>query len=318
MLFNTYSQIVYKIGGKEITLSDIFRHIVFIDVDTSLAFDDYYIQDGETPESVSLRLYGTTNLSWLIMMVNGFNSLKADWFPSESEYKRSLDTNFGGDAFYVSALPDIQPGDILVKVTGFTGASMETASSVDISTYRNIENFDPYFRKIRGICGSGTFANGDNILFARKDTNNGTVNVIQFNSYHSAPLVTDHTKVIYTERYQNSVEYFYTSTNVVIDPYRYSVSGSTAIDSNTLYLNESDTTTPNNFARCILYKYGACGGSVSGLIKKSVGEENFNKYIRKQKIKILKPEYLTSVVSVIENTIQSNEIGKVIKIVTNA
>jgi|1048.fasta_scaffold44614_2 hypothetical protein len=318
MLFNNYSQIVYKIGGKEVTLADIFRHIIFIDVDTSLAFDDYYIQDGEPPEAVSLKIYGTTNLSWLIMMVNGFNSLKADWFPSESEYKRSLDANFGGDAFYVSALPDIQPGDILVKVTGFTGASMETASGVTLSAYRHIANFDPYFRKIRGISGSGTFSSGDNILFARRDTNTGVVNVIEFNSYHSKPIATNHTEVVYTEPYQNSVEYFYTGGNVVIDPYRYSVSGSTGIKSNTLYLDESDVLTSNNFARCILYKYGACGGSVSGLIKKSVGEENFNKYIRKQKIKILKPEYLTSVLTVIENTIQSNEIGKVIKIVTNA
>ena len=318
MLFKNYSQIIYKIGDREITLADIFRTVSFIDVETSNAFDDYYIQDGETPESVSLKMYGNTKLSWLIMMVNGYNSLKNDWFPSEAEYKKFQESNFGGDAFYVTSLPDIKPGDILVKVTGFTGASLQNAGSVDISTYRHVADFDPYFRKIRGICGSGTFNNNDSILFARRDTNTGVVNYLVFDSYHSEPITTNHTKVVFTEPYQKSVEYFYTAANVVIDPYRYSILGSTGINSDTLYVSESDVLTANNFARCVLYKYGACGGTVSGLIKKSIGEENFAKYIRKQKIKVLKNEYVKSVILVIESTLQSNEIGKVIKIVTNA
>lgn len=318
MLFKNYLQINYKIGDREVTLSDIFRTVSFVDVETSNAFDNYYIQDGETPESVSLKLYGNTKLSWLIMMVNGYNSLKTDWFPSELEYKRSQEANYGGDAFYITSLPDIKPGDILVKVTGFTGASLENAASVDISTYRHIADFDPYFRKIRGICGSGTFSNNDNILFARRDTSTGVVNYLAFDSYDSNPITTNYTKILFTEPYQKSVEYFYTAANVVIDPYRYSISGSTGINSDTLYVNEGDVLTSNNFARCVLYKYGACGGTVSGLIKKSIGEENFAKYIRKQKIKVLKSEYVRSVISVIESTLQANEIGKVIKIVTNA
>lgn len=317
MLFNNYSQIVYKLGDREVTVADIFRNVAFVDVDTNNAYDDYYIQDGEKPEDVALKLYGGSTFSWLVMMVNGFNHIKNDWFMSESEYKTNQDSNYGGDAFYIKALPDIQPGDILVKVSGFTGASMENASTIDVSVYRHIANFDPYFRKIRGISGSGTFQNGDSILFARRDSQTGVINPIIFDSFHSVPLNTNHTTIIYTEKYQNSVQYFYTASNVVIDPYRYSITGSTGIDSDTLYVSESDTLTENNFARCVLYKYGACGGTVSGLIKKSVGEENFNTYMRKQKIRVLKPEYLTTVMSVIKNAIQSNEIGKVIKIVIN-
>lgn len=316
MLFKNYSQIVYKIGSKEVTLLDIFRNVSFVDVDIGRAFDDYYIQDGETPESVALKLYQTANLSWLIMLVNGFSSLKNDWFSSQVEYDKKLNQNFGGDAFYISALPDILPGDILVKVTGVTGASFENASAVDIGVYRHVSSFDPYFRKVRGICGNGSFTAGDKILFARKNPETGAVQRIVFSSKDSIPKTTDNTDVIYTEPFKNSVSYFYSGSNIVIDPYRYSISGSTAIDSRTIYLSTSDVLTEDNFARCILYKYGACGGQVTGLLKKSVGEEEFNKYTKKQKIRVLKQEYVRTVVSVIENAIQSNEIGKIIRIIT--
>jgi hypothetical protein len=317
MLFKNYSQLVYKIGSKEITLLDIFRSVSFVDVDTSKAFNDYYIQDGETPESVALKLYGTANLSWLIMMVNAYSSIKNDWFTSQTEYERLFTQNFGGDAFYISSLPDIQAGDILVKVTGVTGASLESASSINTDVYRYVSSFDPYFRKVRGICGSGSFTAGDKILFARRNAQTNSPEPLVFSSKDSIPKQTDYSELIYAEKYEKSVSYFYTTSNVVIDPYRYSISGSTAIDSRTIYLNTGDTLSADNFARCILYKYGACGGVVNGLLKKSVGEEEFNKYTKKQKIKVLKQEYVQTVVSVIESAIQSNEIGKVIRIRTD-
>ena len=316
MLFNNYSQIVYKIGSKEVTLLDIFRNISFVDVDTSKAFDDYYIQDGETPESVSLKLYANANYSWLIMLVNGFSSLKDSWFISQAEYERKLEQQFGGDAFYISALPDIKPGDVLVKVTGVTGASLENASSIDAGVYRHIFEFDPYFRKIRGICGGGSFTAGDKILFGRYNPEIGTVQRLVFSSKDSVPKQTDYAEIIFTEKYKNSVSYFYAGSNVVIDPYRYSVSGSTSIDSSTIYLNTNDVLTEDNFAKCLLYKYGACGGNVTNLLKKPIAEEEFNKYKEKQRIKVLKLEYLRTVLNVIESAIQSDEIGKVIKIVT--
>lgn len=316
MLFKKYSQLIYRIGNKDLTLCDIFKHVMFIDTETSRAFYDYYIQDGETPENVSTKIYGVPQYSWLIMLVNGFSDVKNDWFPSQYEYDSKTETNYGGDAFYISSLPAIQSGDVLVKVTGFTGVSMELAESIDNTKYRHIVDFDPYFRKIRGISGGGTFANGDKILFARRNTQNGTMEPISFNSFHSIPKTTNHTELIFTEPYEKSVYYFYTSNNVIVDPYQYSTSGLTAVDSDTVYVNTSDFDTKNNFARSLLYAYGACGGQVTGFLTKTLGEDNFNTYREKQKIKILKPEYVTSVVSVVERAVQSNEIGKVIRIIT--
>jgi hypothetical protein len=317
MLFKIYDKLIYNIGGKDITLSDIFRHIEFTNVESSPAFEDYYIQDTETPEIVSARIYGNTSLSWLIMLVNGYSDVKTDWFISQEEYLKKKEAKFGGEAFYIPALPDIKPGDIFVKVTGLTGitGANRSAAGICAGIYRHVSDYDPHFRKIRGVCGSGQFADGDYILFARQNKENGTVVPLSFNDQGAKTSLVDYTNILHKESYDRSILYFYNSYNVIIDPYRLSISGSTSINSDTTYLNANDTLTENNFAKCLLYRYGICGGTLpTGLFKKTISEDEYNKYIRKQKIKILKSEYVATVLSLIENALKSPLIGKTMKI----
>jgi hypothetical protein len=101
----------------------------------------------------------------------------------------------------------------------------------------------------------------------------------------------------------------------VIDPYRTGPSGITSINSDTVYLNTTDNLTENNFAYSILYRYGLCGGTAPySLLKKTVDSDQYAKYIKKQKIKILKSEFVGSVISAIENALISDTIGKNFKI----
>jgi len=312
MLFRNYDSIDYKIGGRTVKLVDIFRNIVFVNIENSKAYQDYYIQDGESPESVAAKLYETTELSWLVMLVNSFSRIEDDWFISQQDEARRRENELGGDAFYISALPEVQPGDVMVKVTA-TGEN--GALSIDPTVYRHVAEFDPYFRKIRGICGAGTFEQNDPILFARQNTSNGTVTPITFKDRSGTNTYTNYTDILLTETYGNSPLYFYNSFNVVIDPYRYSSTGITSINSNTLYLDPSDTTTTDNFARCLLYSYGLCGGvPPESLYKKTVVEDVNDKYLRKQKIKVLKKEYVRVVVDSLENALRSDTIGKKIRI----
>lgn len=314
MLFKNYETIQYRIGNRTVNLVDIFRNITFKNTETSLAYDDYYIQDGESPEDISAKLYGSTEYSWLILMVNNIAHIKDEWFISAEDFIKEQERDFGGDAFYISALPDLVPGDILVKVTA-TASDNLAADIVDINTYRHVAEFDPYFRKIRGICGAGSFSSGDLILFARQNPENGTVTQIFFDNQESVAKTTDFTNILFKESYSSSVEYFYNGQNLIIDPYRLNASGSTSINANTLYTSETDTTTENNFALCILYKYGACGGTAPfGLSKKTVREDEYDKYIKKQKIKVLRKDYLSPVIIAVENALQSNTIGKKLRI----
>jgi Base plate wedge protein 53 len=312
MLFKNYPKLTYRIAERDVLLSDIFKNVSFADVDSSAAFSDYYIQDGDSPESISTTLYGSPIYSWLVLLPNKILSLKTDWFLSLQEHNRLLDINYGGDAYYISALPDIKPGDILVKVTGTGGV---TATAIDVDTYRFIADFDPYFRKIRGICGSGTINSGDSVLFARQNKINGTVEPLSFNSKDYTPVSVNHTDVLYTEKYLDSILYFIDMSNVILDPYRYGITGASAAKTTTTYSNPAGTTVNDNFAKTVLYRYGVCGGTPPFAInKKTISENQELEYISKQKIRVLKPEFAPLVVSTLTNELQSSAVFKTITI----
>jgi hypothetical protein len=55
-------------NGTEVI--NIFRNIDFDVLKNSNFLDDYIIQDGETPESISLNLYGDRDHAWTIMIIN--------------------------------------------------------------------------------------------------------------------------------------------------------------------------------------------------------------------------------------------------------
>ena len=307
MLFNDYPNITYTLNNKNIELVDIFRNVVFKDVDQSNAFDEYYIQDGETPEIISIKVYGNSQYSWLILLINSIADIENEWFQSAKDYAKKEEVNFGGQAFYIEDLPDLQTGDVIVKVTSVTS---NQADDIDENTYRHIESFDPYFRKIRGICGSGTFFSGNNVLFARKN-DSGVMDIITFNDKQV-------TTIKYVEEYKTSVDYFITGNNVVLDPYR-RVNGNTiektSVDPGTTYSNSSDSLTLNNFAKTLIYRYGASGGLLpTGVLKTTEQNTNFQNYLNKQKIKVLKPEILSVVLNALENAIKSDLIGRVIKV----
>lgn len=308
MLFDIYEKIQYTIGDKTLTLADIFKSISFKNVETSNAFYDYYIQDGETPELVSVKIYGTTSYSWLILLCNNILNLK-DWFVSSTEFERTREVNYGGNAFYISALPDLKPGDVMVKVTA-TGPD-GFATGITANIYQQIVSFDPFLRKIRGICGAGTLDIGNDVLFARK-LDNGNIVPLQFSNQDEIPTPTDYTSIIYKEQYGNSLDYFYTNENIVLNPYKKGITGN-SIPAYTTYTDPGSSF--DNFALTILYKYGACGGvPITNVNKKAINTEVYEDYLKKQKIRILKPEYLAPVVRLIRDSIKSDEVGNTFKI----
>lgn len=313
MLFKNYPQITYRIGNKDITLVDIFKNISFTNVDNNNAFDDYYIQDGETPEHVSLKFYGTTSYGWLVLLVNGLLDIKKDWFVSASEFNATTETTLGGDAIYIPSLPDVQPGDVVVKVLTQTGGFADT---VNINAYRHVADFDPYFRKIRGICGGGTFAAGDSVVIARKQSN-GSVVPLTFDNTDLVPALTDIAEVLYVEKYTNSVEYFITGNDVVLNPYmNVAYAGGTSISSLTTYSDAAAVSyTDDNYADTLIYYYSENNGSLPANISKfAVGTDNYNKYIKKQKIRILKSELLSTVVGAIQSALNGDNVGKIFKV----
>jgi hypothetical protein len=75
--------------------------------------------------------------------------------------------------------------------------------------------------------------------------------------------------------------------------------------------------TENNFARTILFTYSSNAGDLAdlpGILKREKQKTVYDDYIKKQKIKILKPEYVASVLSVIQTALSENSVGRIYRI----
>jgi hypothetical protein len=76
MYFKDFPQFAYdfEIGGKTkvLLLTDITRNVRFRkEVLSNIElYDEYDIQDGETPEIIAEKVYGNANYHWIIMLVN--------------------------------------------------------------------------------------------------------------------------------------------------------------------------------------------------------------------------------------------------------
>jgi hypothetical protein len=90
--FKNFPIITYDFTTNEDTkkihsLADVTTRVqsFYEDESIDLIFDSYYIRDGDTPEKISYKIYGTTDYYWTIMYVNNLFDMTADWPLSSDE-----------------------------------------------------------------------------------------------------------------------------------------------------------------------------------------------------------------------------------------
>ena len=82
-IFRAHPTISYRIPGqkKEILTTDITRRFSVANFisNATVAFDEYYIQDGERPDHVAYDYYDDYTLDWLVLMTNEIHDPYFEW-----------------------------------------------------------------------------------------------------------------------------------------------------------------------------------------------------------------------------------------------
>ena len=83
--FSNFPQITYSFDSGNtvgvIVVTDILRRVKADDANIKnvLAYDEYDIQDGETPEIIADKLYNDSTLHWIILISNEILDPRFDW-----------------------------------------------------------------------------------------------------------------------------------------------------------------------------------------------------------------------------------------------
>jgi len=117
-MFNIFPRINYQI--------DTYDTIKGVDLNVSGKIKDefskyklaslrpYYIADGESPDRVSYKLYGTPKFGYLIMMSNNIYSLYDDWPKSSSAFRKYIIEKYGSITYATNTDKFFYTGDKLV------------------------------------------------------------------------------------------------------------------------------------------------------------------------------------------------------------
>jgi len=98
--FSDFPTIAYTLDdyASQQVVVDIFRRVLFSKEyrNNNSYYEKYDVLDGETPEELSFRFYGTTSFHWLILMVNDIKDPRFEWPLSEQNLVNSTEKKYGG------------------------------------------------------------------------------------------------------------------------------------------------------------------------------------------------------------------------------
>jgi len=96
--FSRFPKITYDIKGDGVVkvIPDILRRIKIKDAikENFSLLDKYDVQNNETPEIVSYKVYGTTEYYYVILLINNITDRYYDWPLSDQEFEEYVNNKY--------------------------------------------------------------------------------------------------------------------------------------------------------------------------------------------------------------------------------
>lgn len=98
LFFEKYPKVLYSFDdfSSVIQTTNILTRVKFNNSikNNPLLYLEYYIQDMDTPEIISAKIYGTPHKHWIIMMMNDIYDYQYDWVMSYNDFTQYVDNKY--------------------------------------------------------------------------------------------------------------------------------------------------------------------------------------------------------------------------------
>lgn len=163
--FQNFPVIQYDVfgNGRPIEVVDIFRAVRLRKRirDNVLLYSHYTIQDGERPDHVSLKLYGTAEYYWTFFMVNeDLVNLTQDWPLSREELENKIVMKYAGKVMSTDddiATKFIKGETLQGLVSGATATILEKDTNLGLIKISDITGEFRDAETVRGKTSNDTF-----------------------------------------------------------------------------------------------------------------------------------------------------------------
>lgn len=129
-------------------------------------YDEYDIIDGETPEIVAHKIYGNSNLHWIILLLNDILDPRYDWILSQDnlfEYVKSKygEQNANAIHHYENAAGDTVNGNVTITANLFTNINAGSVLYNNSNNGVGVVTSKPNSSTIIVLTTEGGFVAGD-------------------------------------------------------------------------------------------------------------------------------------------------------------
>ena len=159
MYFNSFPKIPYDSTGtgqfKDVT--NLLRRVAIRTKSrtNALLFDTYDVKEGESPESIADKLYGDSELHWVIMLINNITDRYHQWPLSSGQFLDYINDKYDNvDAVHHYEIAQ-SSGNTDIKIEVYENSALYTGdsdfyASATLVTNRNYEDAkQDEIRKIR-------------------------------------------------------------------------------------------------------------------------------------------------------------------------
>ena len=183
MYFDKFPLVQYDISkdGNVRLATDILRRVAFREkvLEQAGLFEEYYVEEGETPEIVAEKVYGDPEMHWVVMLFNEIIDPKYDFPLSEAQLERFLDKTYPGKAYYLDSNTDNVPvtKNFVVGEDVFFGLNKGL-----------VREWDPVTQKLNLEQETGLLSVGDIVTSKDKDGAEFTTRVKRVVEFHKLGL----------------------------------------------------------------------------------------------------------------------------------
>ena len=263
---------INKDGNRKVAI-DVLKRVVFrgdISEQTSL-FSEYTIEDGETPEIVSDKFFGTSNLHWVLLLMNEIIDPYFQWPMSEATLNDYVDKKYEGKAYYIGNATD-----------AYYKPNEEVYKAGDKNTRGLVKSYDPTYRKFTLYNTKGRFSVDDKVIGADSGQVGAISRIVDINGESLHHFENADTNYLYEE----------------LDPLASPPSSGKQVTLGATGGGYGNGTTDGvTFGSTILYSYvNSLDASTTthSVVTNREYHRNLNEQLRT--VKILRREYLTGVV----------------------
>jgi len=302
--FSKFPQINYSFDNGKInkTAINILKRVGFKDFtkNNSRFFIEYNVMDGDTPEMVAHKIYGDSNLHWVILLFNDIINPYYDWPLSTRKLESYIKSKYPGKAFFLTdesggtgTFPDVH-FERNWTVLGVHGNTYDTLSSAThgFTNAALVHNWDKSLSKLEVTGVSGTFATGDFVVAIGTSADGSTYNV----GGYIARLVDLNYEALY--RFENPID------NTILNPFGTPPTGGTGeqnLISGSTGNFDGGATVGISYENCILQNYIV--DSTDTYTKTNFQYET-ERNEKKRTIKLIRPEMVQKVLVEFEDLMQ--------------